>query len=130
VQSNATIETGKIIKEEIAKYREGISAQDLALVKSTLLKSDAGRFETLMQLAQMLTPVVMYDLPFDYVRQREAAVQKMTPEDQKALAQKYLRPEKMVFVIVGDKSTQFDKLKELGLGDPVLVDRDGKPVTN
>jgi zinc protease len=39
-------------------------------------------------------------------------------------------PDKMVYVIVGDKATQFDKLKELGLGDPILVDKVGKPVTN
>jgi len=46
------------------------------------------------------------------------------------LAQKYLQPGKLVFVIVGDKATQFDKLKELGLGDPILVDKDANPVKN
>ncbi len=46
VQSNSTMETAQIIKDEIAKYRHGISAVDLNLVKSTLLKSNAGRFET------------------------------------------------------------------------------------
>jgi zinc protease len=128
VQTNATLETGKIIKEEIALYRDGISPQDFALVKSALLKSDAGRFETLMQLAQMLTPVALYDLPFDYVHQREMTVQEMTPADEKELAQKYLRPENMIYVVVGDKASQLDKLKELGLGEPVLVDREGRPV--
>jgi zinc protease len=99
-------------------------------VKSALLKSDAGRFETLMQLVQMLAPVAIYDFPFDYVRQREMIVQQMTPADEKALAQKYLRPEKMIYVVVGDKASQFEKLKELGLGEPVLVDRNGRPVGN
>ncbi len=126
VQANATFETGEILKEELAKYREGISPQELAQVKSALLKSDAGKFETLMQLAQMLTPVVLYDLPFDYVSRREAIVQQMTTSELKTLAQKYIRPERMVYVIVGDRATQFEKLKGLGLGDPVLVDREGK----
>ncbi len=123
-------ETAQIIRDEIAKYRQGIAAEDLDLVKSTLLKSNAGRFETLAQLGQMLTPVVLYGLPFDYVKQREADVRNMTLDQQKALAQRYLLPEKMVYVIVGDKATQFDKLKELGLGDPILVDKDALPVTN
>jgi zinc protease len=59
-------------------------------------------------------------------------VQNMTIDQQKALAQKYLQPDKMVYLIVGDKATQFDKLKELGLGNPILVDKEGKtvPVTN
>jgi zinc protease len=62
------------------------------------------------------------------VKQREAFVQKMTLDQQKELSQKYLMPDKMVYVIVGDKATQFDKLKELGLGDPILLDKEGKPV--
>ena len=128
VQANATLETAQIIKDEINKYREGISAEDLDLVKSTLLKSNAGKFETLGQLAQMLNPVVMYNLPFDYIKQRESMVVKMTTAEEKALAQQYISPDQLIFLIVGDKSTQFDKLKELGLGDPVLLDKEGKPV--
>ena len=108
--------------------RLGITADDLSLVKSTLLKSDAGRFETLQQLSGMLSPIVMYGLPFDYISQREAVVQSLTLEEHKALSQKYLHPEEMVYVIVGDKETQFDKLKELGLGDPILLDKDAKQV--
>ena len=77
----------------------------------------------------MLLPVVQYDLPIDYVKQREAILKKITVDENKALAQKYLRPDKMIYVIVGDKETQFNKLKELGLGDPILLDKDGKPVT-
>ena len=130
VQANATYETAQIIRDEVAKYRQGITSEDLDQVKSVLLKSNSGRFETLMQLSRMLMPVVQYGLPFDYVSQREDIVRTMTVEQHRALAQKYLNPEKMIYVIVGDKSTQFDKLKELGLGDPVLVDKEAKPVTN
>jgi zinc protease len=129
VQTNATFETAQILRDEITKYRQGISAEDLNQVKSTLLKSNSGRYETLQQLGGMLSPIVTYALPFDYIKQRESFVQKLTLDEQKALAQKYLHPEKLVFVIAGDKETQFDKLKELGLGDPILLDKDGKPVT-
>jgi len=130
VQSNATYETAQIIRDEVAKYRQGITADELNQVKSVLLKSNAGRFETLVQLSRMLMPVVQYGLPFDYVRQREDVVRAMTVEQHRALAQKYLQPDKMIYVIVGDKATQFDKLKELGLGDPILVDKEAKPVVN
>jgi zinc protease len=130
VQTNATFETAQIIHAEMAKYREGISANDLAMVKSTLLKGNALKFETLNSLSQMLTPVVIYDLPFTFIKDNEAIVQKMTREEHKQLAQKYLQPEKMIYLIVGDKATQFDKLQELGLGAPVLLDKDANPVTN
>jgi len=130
VQSNATFEATQIVRDELKKYRNGITKEDLDLVKSTLLKSNAGRFETLMQLMSMLQPVVMYNLPFDYIKQREAIVQKITPEEHAKLSQKFIQPDKMIYLIVGDKATQFDKLKELGLGEPVLLDKDGKVVTN
>jgi zinc protease len=130
VQSNSTFETVQIIRDEIKKYTEGISQEDLDLVKSTLLKSNSGRFETLPQLNDMLAPIVMYNLPFDYIKQREAIVQKMTKEEHAQLSQKFIHPDKLIYLVVGDKATQFDKLKELGLGDPILLDKDGKPATN
>jgi zinc protease len=52
----------------------------------------------------------------------------MTLAEHTALAQKYLRPDQLVFVIVGDKETQFAKLRELGLGEPILLDKDGKAI--
>jgi zinc protease len=128
VQANATFETAQIVKDQIAKYRNGITADALDEVKNTLLKANAGRFETLQQLNGMLAPIVMYGLPFDYIRQRELIVRNMTLAEHTALAQKYLHPERLVFVIVGDKATQFAKLKELGLGDPIQLDKDGNVV--
>ena len=50
----------------------------------------------------MLSPIVTYDLPFDYIKQREAFVQKLTVNELKALAQKYFQEDKLVYVIVGD----------------------------
>jgi zinc protease len=129
IQANATFESVQIIRDEIKKYVEGISKEDLDGVKSALLKSNSGKFETLQQLNAMLQPVVMYNLPFDYIKQREAIVQKMTPEEHARLSQKFIHPDRLIYLIVGDKATQFDKLKELGLGDPVLLDKEGKPVT-
>jgi len=128
IQGNATFESAQIFRDEIAKYRDGISKEDLDLVKSTLLKSFSGRFETLMQLGSMLVPVVQYNLPMDYIAKRQTEIQKMTNEELKSLAQKYIQPEKMIYLVVGDKATQFDKLKDLGLGEPVLLDKDGKLV--
>jgi len=129
VQANSTFESTQIVKDEIKKYMDGISQEDLDQVKSSLLKSNTGKFETLQQLNSMLEPIVIYDLPTNYVKQRETIVQKMTTEEHKILSQKLIHPDKLIFLIVGDKATQFDKLKELGLGDPVLLDKDGKPVT-
>jgi zinc protease len=128
VQSNSTFETSQIIRDEMKKYMDGISQEALDLVKSTLLKSNSGKFETLQQLNEMLAPIVTYNFPFDYIRQREKIVQNMSQADHTLLSQRFIHPDKLIFLIVGDKATQFDKLKELGLGDPVLLNTDGKEV--
>jgi zinc protease len=78
----------------------------------------------------MLQPIVLYGVPDDYVRRNETIVSDMTAQEEKALAQKYLKPDAMVFLVVGDKETQFEKLKQLGLGDPILIDKDANPVVN
>lgn len=124
VQTNGTFETAQIIKTEIDKYRTGIKADELELVKSTLLKGYARNFETLASLSAMLDPIVSYNYPFDYIAKRQDFIRKHNPEQNTKLAQKYLQPDKMIYLIVGDKATQFDKLKELGLGDPILIDKE------
>ncbi|AFH47989.1 Putative Zn-dependent peptidase [Ignavibacterium album JCM 16511] len=128
VQTNATLESAQIFRDEIVKYRNGISEEDMNFTKNSLLKSNALRFETLGALRGMLSQIAKYNLPFDYVKNQEKQIQNMTIEEHKKLAEKYLQPDKMIYLIVGDKATQYDKLKELGLGDPILLDKDGNVI--
>jgi zinc protease len=62
------------------------------------------------------------------VKQREDIVRNMTIEEHKELARNYIDPNVMTYVIVGDAKTQLDQLKQLGVGDPILVDREGNPL--
>jgi zinc protease len=39
----------------------------------------------------------------------------------KGMAKQYLDPNKMIWLIVGDAKTQLPRMKELGLGEPVLL---------
>ncbi|NUM70813.1 MAG: insulinase family protein [Ignavibacteriaceae bacterium] len=128
VQSNATFESVQIFRDEIAKYRNGISEEDMKFTKDALIKSNALRFETLGALRGMLGAIAKYNLPYDYIKTQEKQIAELTFEEHKRLAQQYLRPDQMVYLIVGDKATQMDKLKDLGLGDPVLLDKEGNPV--
>ena len=54
----------------------------------------------------------------------------MTLDEHKSLAQKYINPDKMIYLIAGDKATQLDKLKGLGFGDPILLDKNGNKVSD
>ncbi len=125
IQSNATLESAQIFRDEIKKYRNGISEEDFAFTKNALIKSNARRFETLGALMGMLNSIANYDLPFDYIKTREDIVKNMSPEQHKKLAEKYLNPDKMVYLIVGDAKTQLKSLNKLGFGKPILLDKVG-----
>jgi zinc protease len=52
----------------------------------------------------------------------------MTLEEHRALAQKYIVPDIMIYLVAGDAKTQFEKLKKDGFKEAVIIDRDGNPV--
>jgi zinc protease len=120
VRSNTTQESVTIFRDEMTKYREGPSKEDFDFTQSAILKANALRFETLGALLNMLEDISAYNLPVDYVKQEEATVRAMRPETLKQLAIKYINPDKMVYVVVGDAATQMKPLKSLGFGDPIL----------
>jgi zinc protease len=128
VQSNATLESAEIFRDEIADYRTGISAEELTFTQNALVQSTARRFETLFALQGMLNTIAMYDLPFDYVRQEQEVTSAMTLEEHRALAERYLDPDRMTYLVVGDATTQLPRLRAMGLGNPVLLDEHGNRV--
>ena len=121
VRSSATQESVQIFKDEMEKYIQGIDEEGLAFTKDALIKSNARGFETIRALHSMLTDISAYDLPFDYVEKEEDFVKALTAEQHKELAQKYIKPNQMYYVVVGDAETQLPTLKNVGLGDPVLL---------
>jgi zinc protease len=121
VRSSATLESVQIFKMLMEDYREGISEEDLAFTKNSLLKSYARDYETLRALISMLETIAMYDLPKDYVKGEEQVIRNMTLEQHKELAKKYIHPDRMYYVIAGDAATQLAGLKEVGFGKPELI---------
>lgn len=122
VRSSATQESVQIFNDLMEEYREGISEEDLGFTKNALIKSNARKFETLRALIGMLQNISTYDLPKDYVIDQETIVREMDFDKHKALAEKYIDPSKMYFVIVGDAATQAEPLEELGLGEVIMVE--------
>lgn len=122
VQSRVTLESVQIFKDSMTGYREGIPAEDLEFTKSALVKSNALRFETLGALIGMLNNMANYNLPADYIKTQENIARTMTLERHRELAQKYIHPGKMVYLVVGDAATQLKELEQLGLGKPILIE--------
>jgi zinc protease len=121
VRTNSTLESVTIFKTEMEKYRTNVPQEYIDFTKSSLLKGNALRFETLGSLLGMLNTMSSYNLPADYVKKEEAFVRGLTVEKELELARKYIDPSKMYYVVVGDATTQLKPLEKVGLGKPVLV---------
>jgi zinc protease len=76
----------------------------------------------------MISNIATYDLPFDYIKNQEEIVRKMTIDSHNALVKKYIRPDEMIYLVVGDAATQLNGMKSLGFGNPVLLDKEGNPL--
>jgi zinc protease len=123
VRSDATFESVRIIKEEMEKYRKGVSEADLQFIKDCMIRSNALRFETNDALVNMLSTMGRYGLPEDYIKREEDVIKTMTVEEHKAITGKYIVPDKMYYVVVGDAATQLKPLEKIGFGKPVLIEK-------
>ncbi|MDT0645272.1 pitrilysin family protein [Zunongwangia sp. F260] len=126
VRSNITSEAALLIKEILKKYPENFDRNDLEVTKGYMIKSNARKFETLNSKLDMLSDINNYNLDKNYVKQREKLVEEMTVEGIQNLAKKYIDPDKMYYLIVGDAETQLDKLETLDYGEPVLLNPSAK----
>lgn len=128
VRTNTTGESVQIFMDEIMKYKEGISQEDLDFTKNALIKSNARRFETQGSLLGMLQEMSMYDLPSDYISNEEKVIREMTMEQHKELANKYLDESKMAYLVVGDAATQYVQFKDMNFDEVMLMDKEGEEV--
>ena len=121
VRSDATLESMEIFRDEMNKYRNGITENDLQFIKNCMIRSNALRFENNYALVNMLYYIGKYGFSDDYIKKEEDVIKNMTVEDHKAITNKYINPDKMIYVVVGDAATQMKPLEKIGFGKPILI---------
>jgi zinc protease len=126
VRTNTTGESVSIFKDEIKKYKEGISQEDLDFTKNALIKSNARRFETQGSLLGMLQEMSEYGLAPNYIEKEEEVIRNMTLEQHKALANKLLDESKMAYLVVGDAATQYSQFQLMDFDEVMLINKEGE----
>lgn len=128
IRANATDSAMIEIIKEMKGYSEnGITAEELAFMKSAIGQRDALRYETGFQKAGFIGNILEYDLPADYVDQQNKIVANMSKAEIDALAKKWVNTAKMNILVVGDKAKILPGLQKLGY-EIVELDADGKPI--
>ena len=94
-----------IAKEEIRRIRQApVSETELNDAKDYLTGSFPLRFDTMGKVANFLAQVEYFELGLDYTERYPDLIRKITIDDINRVAQKYLEPEKMITVIVGNQT--------------------------
>jgi len=129
VRSNVTRESLELIRDIVAGYGPGFTAEDLVILKGAVLRGQALKNETLSAKLDAIQDISNFGYPVDFQARNTRLVEAMTLEQFKQLADKYLRPDAMQYVVVGDAATQAKRLGDLGFGAAVMLealDRPGK----
>jgi predicted Zn-dependent peptidase len=108
-----------------------VSPAELEAAKQSIVRGFPRGFETPDQIANGLELIVTYDLPDTYFNSYIERVQAVTLEDINRVANRYLQPDRMAIVIVGDRKSIEQNLRTLDqLGENInVVDNEGRPAS-
>ncbi len=125
IRANATDSALAEVMREMRDYvQSGPKDDELVFLKSAIGQSDALRYETGPQKAQFIRRILDYDLPANYIDVQSNILKGMTKAQMQAFAKKYLNPDKMNILVVGDKKQILPGLQKMGY-EIVELDTDG-----
>lgn len=87
-----------------------------------------GSWETNGRVLNSILNIVRYGYGDDYYKKYANEVRNLTLNQVNAAAQKVIQPDKLVWLIVGDRSKIETGIRELNLGEIKVLDVDGNPV--
>ncbi|MBD0297857.1 MAG: insulinase family protein, partial [Flavisolibacter sp.] len=126
IRANATDSALVEVMKEIKNYvANGPTDEEVTFMKSAIQQRDALRYETGFQKAAFIRRILDYNLPANYVEMQNKILKSITKDQLKAIAGKYIDPNKLNVLLVGDKATILEGVKKLGYVI-VELDTDGK----
>jgi zinc protease len=132
VQTDKTMESMAEIKRELVEYLADSPATDEEInkVKSNNTLSLPGRWETASAVLRDINEIVTYELPDDYWDTYADSVRNLSAGQIVAAADAVIKPEKLMWVVVGDREKIEPRIRELELGEITLLDPDGNELSN
>ncbi len=130
VQSDKTKESVQEMRKELLEITKDrvVTADEAAMAKANLTLTLPGTWETTNQVSGALAEIVRFDLPQDYWSQYPGKIQALVVDDLNQAATQVIHPENITWLIVGDVASIEKPVRELNLGEVVILDADGKPM--
>lgn len=114
VRANATLKSLVIIKDMINDYKDSFTEAEVELTKNKILKGNTRAYESLGAQLGILRSMSKYNKANDFLDQDQDELINMSLEDYKAIIDQYITEPDMVYLVVGDKATQFSEVQQLG----------------
>ena len=127
VQAAYTPEAMLLFRECIADYGNQFTAQTLDKTRDAMFRENAAAFEMPDARLDILEAIAAYELPAGFMKTQEQMLRDMTPEQAQECIRKWLNYDRMFYVVVGDAETQLDRVKKAGLGEVIVVNKEGVP---
>ncbi|MBW4633411.1 MAG: insulinase family protein [Iphinoe sp. HA4291-MV1] len=113
-RSNATVQFVRALQEEIKRIQtQSVKPQELAFAKESTLNSFVFNFEDPGQTLSRLMRYEYYGYPSDFLFRYQKAVAGTTAADVQRVARKYLKPDNLVTLVVGNQSAIKPPLTQL-----------------
>jgi zinc protease len=131
VRTDVTAPALSEIAKELNRIREsGVNSDELTLAKDATVRSLPADFETSGRVTGTTSNLFLYDLPLNYYVGAQARFSAITQAQVAAAARKYLVPDKIFFVAVGDASKIGAEIEKLSLGPMETWTADGLPASS
>ena len=130
VQTDKTMESMAELKRELVEYLGDNPAtpDELAKVKANNTLSLPGRWETASAVLNDIGQIVTYELDDDYWNTYAQNVRNLSLDQVNAAASEVIKPDNLVWVVVGDREKIESRIRELEFGEITLLDVDGNVV--
>jgi predicted Zn-dependent peptidase len=121
VQTDKTADALREFFVELNGILDPIPADELTTAKNNVALGFPGEFETTGDMARKLEELVIYGLPDDTFSSFVAAVNKVSGADVQRAAARYVQPDRMAVVVVGDRAAIEANIRALNLGPVTIV---------
>ena len=116
----------EIFKEIAGMLDRPMMQDELLKAKDALANSLPGAFETSVNTVNSFSNIFVYDLGLDYYTRHAQEVNAVTSEQVLAVARRYIVPDRLVVIAVGDRNAIEAELRKLSLGTVEIRDVEGR----
>jgi len=115
------IATSKAIMEDM--ITSGVSKEELDLAKTSIVNAFVHAFEKDSEIVSRDLWLEYFDMPKDYLEKFRERIDAVTLSQVKNAAVKYLHPDRMIVLAVGDREKMGDKMLKLGRLQEIKIDQ-------